>query len=209
MLAGDYGRERAMIAARQIAFGRGAWKRKPYDAEIEYLESTGTQYIDTGVFGNSSMGYETKFSIETDSQFLFGAWNDSSHRQGIYVSNTWLVYCGNGGTNNSVIGISAGEICTASLSNGVITVNGRSRTFTDSTVMGRTFYIFGNNRPNIIDKAKSGTRFWYFKMWDEKGVLIRDLIPVRKGNIGYMYDRVSGQLFGNQGTGEFVLGDDI
>jgi hypothetical protein len=39
--------------------------------------------------------------------------------------------------------------------------------------------------------------------------LLRDFIPVRKGNIGYMYDRVSGQLFGNQGTGEFVLGPDL
>ena len=37
-----------MIAARQIAFGKAAGKRLPYDAEVEYLESTGTQYIDTG-----------------------------------------------------------------------------------------------------------------------------------------------------------------
>lgn len=26
--------------------------------------------------------------------------------------------------------------------------------------------------------------------------------------IGYMYDKVSGQLFGNQGTGNFILGAD-
>ena len=33
-------------------------------------------------------------------------------------------------------------------------------------------------------------------------------IPVRVGQVGYMYDRVSGQLFGNQGTGNFILGED-
>ena len=35
-----------------------------------------------------------------------------------------------------------------------------------------------------------------------------DLIPVRIGQIGYMYDKVSGQLFGNDGTGSFTLGPD-
>ena len=42
--------------------------------------------------------------------------------------------------------------------------------------------------------------------------LERDFIPVRVGSganaVGYMYDRVSGQLFGNAGTGAFVIGPD-
>jgi hypothetical protein len=40
------------------------------------------------------------------------------------------------------------------------------------------------------------------------GALVHDFIPVRVGNVGYMYDKVSGQLFGNSGTGSFVLGPD-
>ena len=40
------------------------------------------------------------------------------------------------------------------------------------------------------------------------GVLVRDFIPVRKGTVGYLYDRVSGKLFGNAGSGDFVLGQD-
>jgi hypothetical protein len=39
-------------------------------------------------------------------------------------------------------------------------------------------------------------------------ILVRDFIPVRVGNVGYMYDKVSGQLFGNSGTGNFILGPD-
>ena len=35
-----------------------------------------------------------------------------------------------------------------------------------------------------------------------------DLIPVRVGQVGYMYDKVSRQLFGNSGTGNFILGND-
>ena len=45
-------------------------------------------------------------------------------------------------------------------------------------------------------------------MWDGE-TLVRDYIPVRVGQVGYMYDKVSGQLFGNSGTGNFILGNDI
>lgn len=47
-----------------------------------------------------------------------------------------------------------------------------------------------------------------FKLY-KSGALVRDYIPVRKGTVGYLYDRVSGALFGNAGTGDFVLGPDI
>ena len=39
--------------------------------------------------------------------------------------------------------------------------------------------------------------------------LVRDYIPVRKGTVGYLYDRVTRKLFGNAGTGDFVLGPDV
>lgn len=66
-----------------------------------------------------------------------------------------------------------------------------------------------NNRYGIgsADKPPYG-RIYYMKIY-ENSVLIRDFIPVRKDGIGYMYDRVSGQLFGNAGTGSFILGPDI
>jgi hypothetical protein len=54
-----------------------------------------------------------------------------------------------------------------------------------------------------------GGAIYYFKIWDESGKLVFDAIPVRVGDVGYMYDKVSGQLFGNAGKGAFVLGSDI
>ena len=35
-----------------------------------------------------------------------------------------------------------------------------------------------------------------------------DFLPVRVVTVGYMYDRVSGQFFGNAGTGAFIIGPD-
>lgn len=42
----------------------------------------------------------------------------------------------------------------------------------------------------------------------DNGVLVRDYIPVRVGQTGYLFDNVSKQLFGNAGTGAFVIGPD-
>ena len=47
------------------------------------------------------------------------------------------------------------------------------------------------------------------QVYDASGGLLLDFIPVRVGTVGYLYDRVSGKLFGNAGTGDFVLGPDI
>ena len=41
------------------------------------------------------------------------------------------------------------------------------------------------------------------------GVVTHDLIPVRLGNTGYMYDRITNKRFGNAGTGDFVVGPDV
>jgi hypothetical protein len=43
----------------------------------------------------------------------------------------------------------------------------------------------------------------------KNGKVVRDFIPVRVGQVGCMYDKVSGTLFYNQGTGAFVLGPDV
>ena len=51
-------------------------------------------------------------------------------------------------------------------------------------------------------------KIYYFKIYDN-GVLVRDFIPVRVGTTGYMYDSVSGRLFGNDGTGDFIVGADV
>ena len=55
-------------------------------------------------------------------------------------------------------------------------------------------------------------RLYYLKM-SKDGSSVRDFIPVRFTNSlgvseGAMYDRVSGQLFRNAGTGAFVIGPD-
>jgi hypothetical protein len=65
-------------------------------------------------------------------------------------------------------------------------------------------YLYSLNQSGI-NIENTAMKIYYFKIY-EGSVLMMDLIPVRVGQVGYMYDRVSGQLFGNSGTGNFTLG---
>ena len=43
----------------------------------------------------------------------------------------------------------------------------------------------------------------------QDGVLVRDYIPVKQGNVVGVYDKVSNTFFTNQGSGTFTAGPDI
>ena len=54
---------------------RKMMKRLPYDAEVEYLESTGTQWIDTEIIPNSDYGFEIKFmKLDMKETVPLGTW---------------------------------------------------------------------------------------------------------------------------------------
>ena len=64
------------------------------------------------------------------------------------------------------------------------------------------------------DVAQSGEARWYgVKFYDAELNLVLDFKPVRIGSgdnaVGYMYDSVTKKLFGNDGTGAFVIGPDV
>ena len=234
-----------MIAARQIAFGRGG-KRKPYDAEVEYLQSTGTQYIDTGVILKSYYKYEVTFSCvstNTDSKMLFGMYSWRSRDGTQALKDNFAINCmGSWGVNNPKIAIYSypnngvadssfpnavqvaartvavryGEPNTVSHDSGVTYFNGEEIINRPSSMPNNPYNIPSYLFANAIRQQDTSVKPGYFfigrimsaKIKDASGNLLRDFIPVRKKDVGCMYDRVSGQLFSNAGTGAFILGPD-
>ena len=80
----------------------------PYDAEIEYLESTGTQYIDTGIPALANYGYkivaEITEAITVDFPTLIGAQaTNSDWYYALYESGDDLYFEGMG--NNLVFSL--------------------------------------------------------------------------------------------------------
>ncbi len=99
----------------------------------------------------------------------------------------------------------ANTIYDITLSFGAVVINNTTYTLYTNT------NGYENTSPFLIgdNSAQRGINenVYYFKAY-KGGVLMLDLIPVRKGNVGYLYDKVSKQIFGNAGTGDFILGQD-
>ena len=69
------------------------------------------------------------------------------------------------------------------------------------------FCINNNGTPYGIGTQK---RLRNIKIYDGDSTLVFDGIPVRKKGVGYIYDKVTEQLFGNaNSTGDFTLGPDV
>ena len=177
---------------------------KPYNAEIEYLESTGTQWIDTLYSVQSfNFSFEINYMQTADNsgiKFLM--------QQVMNYSNFYIAIYSN--ASNMLSGAWGGDWKASSVSSdrNRHTVKLQSqKLYRDGaqvlTFSKQTFYTSSNT----VSIFGIPARVYWAKI-TYNGTLVRDLIPVRVGNVGYMYDRVSGQLFGNSGTGSFVLGPD-
>lgn len=190
----------------------------PYDAEIEYLQASGTQYIDTGINGQAV----TRFVVNgycyanngNNTQLLGGTAQGAGTFFGARTNGTrtnwYCMYNGTGlgdPTHKSTIDAT---INSTSNQTGTLTdlVSGTTSNFTSFSsgswgFPNENLLIFGG----YSTRRSPNARCYSLQIYTSSG-LVRDFIPVRVGQVGYMYDKVSGQLFGNSGTGSFTLGND-
>lgn len=194
-----------------------------YDAVVEYIETDGTAYIDTGVNTSSN----TRFDIEcylpvqptNGSIFPFGARlvNEVNCLEFLRAKNTslWSYRFGNN-SPNTPFGSAAtdGDLKINNLTsvNKVDFVCGgtsHSITATSNTFdTGLNFFLFRLNNAGSPRETPSGIRFYSCKLYTGN-ILMRDLIAVRKNGVGYLFDQVSGTLFGNAASsGSFSYGND-
>jgi hypothetical protein len=189
-----------------------------YDAQVEYLESTGSQYIDTGIAASTTASYEVECSFETSAnQFMcairhsgsnydrscFGVYNgDISLYYGRLSSNSWSPQAHDTAfhTYKQIVDDSSATV----------EFDDAQHSFTRQNYsLGVTYYLFRRNSNEAALKAYCSSKVRFAKFYDSSGSLVLNLIPVRCGTTGYMYDRVSGTLFGNDGTGDFIVGGDV
>ena len=195
---------------------RKMMKLLPYDAEVEYLESTGTQWIDTGkVLSSTGFAYDADILFKRiDTCQVFGgrtvADNIEADSLSLFiVGGMWRF--DNFGSSISGPAVDTDTRYSVSLVDGKTTVNGVEMETPVPTghSSGATVYIFAGHRPQASGgvEFQSSIRLYSLKFY-QYGVLAADYRPVRVGDIGYLYDRVSGELFGNAGTGAFIIGTD-
>ena len=181
--------------------------------QLEYLESTGTQWIDTGltVKQNSRAEFEYQF-VGNDWNFVFGqvgapGTNVCSHCLGYRSDRIWWFtnsdFDFRDNEKHKVVFASDGN---AYKDNVVIATRGEYVAYQDQTML---MFAERNDAEGgyIIHKGK--VKIYDLKFYEGDSI-VRNFIPARRNsdNVLGMYDTVSGTFFTNDGTGTFVAGPD-
>lgn len=185
---------------------RKMMKLLPYDAEVEYLESTGTQWIDTGYTGSQCpyFSLDVRPLITNVDAGMFGAYPYGYTVQQYLGKWRWFEV---GWTlTNIPVDITRTTNVTKN-ANGWF-VDGEITKTSNIDRWNLSLVLFGINKKDGVKSGAKSLRVNQLSLFDKNSSLVADFIPIRRGNIGYMYDRVSGKLFGNKGTGEFIIGPD-
>jgi hypothetical protein len=188
-----------------------AGRRLPYDAEVEWLERrssyTGYVRIPTGIYSTINTVIKAKIQCISLSSGEGPVFGDRWAGQAMfleYTKSTLKWHMTSSGSFSTSVNNSVPN--TIEASNGKLVVDGVTKTnsaLSQITSAEIVLLGFGNDY-----RGDAVVRIYWVQI-EQNGVLVRDYIPVRKGTVGYLYDRVSGKLFGNAGTGDFVLGPDV
>ena len=180
--------------------------------KVDYIESTGTQYIDTNFTPNSNTKYDINIEISSSVQQL---------RYFISAGSTYRnnIYCG-GGTQQASAGYGSIYVNTNSLLQGNTKYNlilDKNLFYLDGVLVHTFAKETFDNTGNTILFARasdyatySNIRLYDCKIYDN-GVLIRDFIPCYRNSdneVG-LYDTVTKTFYTNQGTGSFIYGNVI
>ena len=196
----------------------------PYDAEVEWLGSSGTEYIQLPLSVAKAtyvcLDFVCKLSYDssrtTKNRYaIFGASPYQQMNADYYTYNTeydrvtFSSYCGNSTTSGGVI-LNCNKKMNVSFSttalhtwddDGDVVNRALSR---PTTAAITAFRIFGGYRTSYRYPIK----YYSFKITVGNDV-VYDLIPVRKDGVGYLYDKIGGGMYGNVGTGSFTYGSDV
>lgn len=182
---------------------------------LAYLESTGTQWIDTGVLADSDTGIcghvKAGTTVPTGSSYPSVA-DAHSNGYGEYISLSWhddnssknftdVYYNGQNPFLHTLL-----EEFTASvnfLNDGKIRLQNQEVAIPSMPSIPVNYHIFGAGGPNGVEDL-SCTRIYWLRI-SKGSQVVRDFIPIAIGDVGYLYDTVHGALYPNQGTGAFVL----
>lgn len=185
--------------------------------EVEYLESTGTQYIDTKI--SDANGFKTEMTIMYTDYYTSGymacigchesasPWKANFIR--IYDSSLWNLgavdmpmYTSPTGVTNQQYFIEGSTL----VGNSYLIIDG-SPILSSSSTEERSLnnvLLFGLNAGSSPAQC-SKMKLYSCKIYNNNNIIIRDYIPVRdKNNVPCLYDKVEGKYYYNQGTGEFL-----
>lgn len=178
--------------------------------QVDYIESSGTQYIDTGYKSNSNTKYDIK-AMNPTVGFITGC-QASNNRSNIYFSVNNKFSAGYGTQIYNSTQVPASNIVyNLVLDKNLFYINNvLEKTFTpetfDNTVNA---FIFARNADYGID-GHINAKLYSCKIYDND-TLVRDFIPCyrKSDNVVGLYDLVNNVFYTNAGTGVFSYGGEV
>lgn len=184
---------------------------------LEYIESSGTQYINTGYKMTSNyeeLNMKFRFLDKYSSKTLIGTqdsqYSDSTlysiniYQSELFVANSHSVW-----SWNATVGADYEIDISANGANGSVLVNGTTFSFDIKGNIDKkdNILIFCGEvagTPNLSQAVSA--RLYFCKIYDN-GTLVRDFIPCKNisGILG-LYDIVNNIFYTNAGTGTFTAG---
>ena len=177
--------------------------------KLAYIESTGTQYINTGFIPNNNTKAVCDAELISGTNNIsvpFGTYESGSNRFALMYHHQlgWTHWVG--GASGQCAGEQLGRH-TFTLTGTSLIVDSATKTFTTAAFTGSVpMFIFGINYQGSLDYAAS-MRLYSCKIYDN-GALVRDFVPCKNasGTVG-LYDDANGVFYSNAGSGTFSYGE--
>lgn len=180
--------------------------------EVNYIESYGTEYIDSGTPLGFDYGFDVKFYnknrvASSNHGAIFGC--DIGGTTQNYTLTSWMGKLRWSAWDSGSTQMKQYVVQTCSIHNGIFTdCDGNERELTRASAdCPYNAYLFGNNGKGKFGSGGSGCRIYYLKFYYQDE-LIKDFVPCYRksdGEVG-MYERISKTFLTNQGTGQFTAG---
>lgn len=188
-------------------------------AQLEYIESTGTQWIDTGINASSGMNIYCKWCPTSNSNATFptpfGAWSGTLQNAVIFLCredlNSFDYFYGNN-QDNSVGSIYANRPMEVVVKDNVCTVDGSYTISFPATSFSCQYsiYAFVYNGGGIPSNIGVGLRIYELDITSPNGESKKFIPAMRKSDslVG-MYEVAGKAFYSNSGTGSFISGPEV
>ena len=185
---------------KEVGFIHSSLLPKEYQ-QVEYIESTGTQYIDTGILTGRFV-HDISFS-ESNGRILMGNSGYATQFWGSSADCTYYDFY-------KTITLDTTERRIVEYTNagtyGALSVNGTTKSASSPYAVNNTYMLFAIN--GSTPTGSPSIKLYEFWAYDNNNVLLLHMIPCyrKEDNVIGLYDLVNGEFHMNEGTGTFNKG---
>ena len=177
--------------------------------QVEYIQSSGTQYIDTGFKPNNNTRIVVDIELPSQSSYpkaLFGARNSTSAAFILWAIDASGFRDDYAGSSYTVSLKPTGRFL-IDKNKSQMNVNGKTSAFATSTFqVNYPLTLFGQMESGGVDERMVEGNLYSCQIYDN-GTLIRDYIPcINTSGTAGLYDLVNSKFYGNAGSGTFASG---